>query len=450
MSAACAAAALAVLAGLASVGPRLAWAQDDGAAASRWISELHAAERSQAPERIAFRSVERRGALKAKESDAELRARVAGELPLISEGTVLAAPEGWLKDARILPAGVNAIPMRSRIASRGGELRRLLEFSEDGMDDRSALVAPARSASPGDALLGRGTAAVLEGLRWTRVTELDRNLVLTGTREGEEHELRLVRDGRPELRGWRIRRSLRTADGRPFQQRYDLTYRPAAEGSPAEIEEWMLSEAPVNSVVYRTTEIRERRPLTSGTPSLALPLPGGTAVTDLRGAEPAAYELLRALDVSRMTLGEGERMVEWSLPDDRGGRVQSSSHLGGPLLMVWLLPESPGLEQLAGTVKKLSREGRKQGLRIVALSPVAGADDPGELERLRKLVGAPVLLDRDARLLERLSGPVAAPKAVLVDRAGTIRRIQTGLSDAVLRRMVEDLPAAPDAAQEKR
>jgi peroxiredoxin len=158
-----------------------------------------------------------------------------------------------------------------------------------------------------------------------------------------------------------------------------------------------------------------------------------TARRDADAALPDAYSLT--------TLRAGAKRFEFSFPDLSGRTVSASDpQFKGKVLIVTLAGSwCPNCHDEAAFLAPLYREYRGKGVEIVALM-FEHVDDPvravAATSRFRELYGIEYatliagVSDKDeaGKKVPALSGVVAFPTTMFIDRRGRVRKIHTGFS----------------------
>lgn len=429
--------------GLGTLVPPRLEAQDAAAAARNVIAAIAAEEARVGTGKATLAIQDRRGKFVADEKREATERRLQSEPALGAEGTVLYSPEGWLKELTIPASAVNPNPSRTRTGETGGVFRFLVETTADGKPQARALINRATGTSPGDAILASRVAKSLEGVEWSSLKQTAALTTLTGTRGGERHTLSVFREPRTTVQAWELSRTSTGPDGRSSDQSYTVEVtRDPQSGVLQRVKEWSINRG-ADVVAFRDTEVKKVEPV-AGVPlaSLAVPLPKGTLVRDLRTGSPVDYELLEA-DEGRVApplsaaVGQPAPAVDLRNTDGKPLKLERDK----PLVLLWFASSSPPAEGIAKAADAISDHYRKQGVQFVGLEVSREGDAGKQAEAFARSSkwGFPLGLDPGAELLGRFGIQKAVPAVAVVDRQGKILYARTGLDPVTLTAALDTL-----------
>jgi thioredoxin-dependent peroxiredoxin len=119
-------------------------------------------------------------------------------------------------------------------------------------------------------------------------------------------------------------------------------------------------------------------------------------------------------------LGEGDRLPEITLLDDRGETVTTTDFLGGPLVLYFYpKDDTPGCTSEASQFRDVYDSFTKKNARIVGVSK----DSPESHRRFKEKfsIPFPLLADTESQLYRALG--VTGRSTFLIDDEGTIVRV---------------------------
>jgi peroxiredoxin len=432
-------------------------------AAREALAALGVEEAALASARLTVTVTDRRGPYVKDENLDLLRRRMEGRTPTVAEGTLTYGPNGWLKDLNVRLLRTETTTMRTRTAAAGGLLRMLLEGNEGGQQKSQARVIRAPSLVPGDAILTRQVAKSLEGVTWISAKSEGGLLTLVGSRDDEKHEVRIARQPKTWLKGWKLTRGLTAPTGERVEQTYWCEVTRGAVPEPiGYVEEWVLVPA-ANSVVSRVTQVRSTAGLSDLKPDeTAVRFPKGTLVTDARGEVPVEYRQTEegvneeeVAEASRL-LAQGRAKVgdpapPFTVRGEKNRPIKSTEFKGKPLAIFWYSDRNGPGDALGAAIARVSDEYRKRGVQSLVL--LGEGDTLGNWETLASDYkkdyrwNMPVGLDTEGEAM-RVYGYVAAvPKVAVIDRAGKLVFVQPGFEMTAVRKALDSVAEKAEKAK---
>jgi peroxiredoxin len=431
----------------AAAGSASALAQEPGPAALDAVAAIRARETALPRARLQLEITERRGPFKEGEILADTQKRISGEPPLSARGTLLFAPDGWIKDLAVPTARSNVSSTRTRTGASGDLFRVLMQATVDGREQSRGWVLRVSTVTPADAVLGRRVAASLDGIEWTAARVDGELLRLEGRRGKEQHSLALTRQPVTAVRSWTLAREVEGPSGEKIRQSYVCEAVSAPDGSPTQVQEWVLNPPPAANVAHRLTIVKETQPLTEVKPEeLLVRFPKGTVVEDRRAEAPVEYEVadegldeeavagaVRALAQGRTRAGQPA--PDFELKDLKGAVVRQQDLLGRPLVLVWFSSRAEASGAAAPAVQKLFSDFRRRNVRFLGIAVAEEGDARQKAEAFGKKHrwSFPIVLDEVGETLRRYGTVSAVPKAAVVDPRGTITYVEPGFDDAAVR-----------------
>lgn len=421
----------------AGAGAAAGYAQGTDARAAALIRQIAEAEARQGAGQHTLSVVERRAPYEAGESRDAMRRRLEKETPVTAEGTFVYTPRGWLKDLRIggMPGSP---PSRARTAQSGETLRFVVEAISEGKPQTRALLSRVAGTAPGDAVLSRGAAAVLQGVRWESVKETGGTLTLIGTRTMERHTLTLRQEPAPHISTWELARTVPIGE-KPVEQSYTSEVEVDPDtGALRRVREWVVNPLAGASVAYRESTVQKTE-LLAGNPeeALSLPLPRGTLVADGRTGVPVEYELLDTLpdhSPPPLTTKKDQPAPTFNLTGIDKKRYTPESFRKKALVLVWFSADSEPSVTSAEALDAFQEEYGKKGVQFLGIEVGSGENAAEAAARLRKESGwsFPVARDPGATLLPQFGLPAAIPAVAVVSSDGKLVYGRAGIEPTTL------------------
>jgi peroxiredoxin len=431
---------------------------EEGASTSKeMIAAVAAVEAKCDKARLTLAMTERRGTADGKEPLSEARKKVAAADPGTADGTLTYAPSGWLKDLNVPPSLRNPRPLRVRTAEGGGVLRNLMVSTSDGKEEAFGRVLRVPSTAPADAILTRRAGKVLAGITWSSEKAQGTELTLEGKRGEERHILVLSKDPFPHVRAWTLVRTLKSPEGRAFDQTYECIVRSGeTPGLLEKVEEWVLVGGSGTTLSYRITEVKKTEPLPELKPEeLGLRFPKGTYVTDARGEVPIEYqqtaegvneadiaETARLLAQGRVKPGQPAPVFE--LKDEKGKLTRLDQFRGDVVVLFWFATGSRPAQEAAPIIQLVHDRYRKKGTRVIGLWLADAGQMWAEADAFRKRYkwSFPLYEDPEGEAVLRYGLVPGVPKVAIVDRSGTLVYAEPGVDVEALVPILDKLTAS--------